>query len=267
VLESARSVADELLVIDSGSTDATLNIAERRGARILSRRFDNFRDQRVFAENHCAHRWILQLDSDEVLSEALQEEIRDLKHRDFDRGLSPQPEAFSIPRCWYFLGQPVRAVYPIVTPDSVVRLFCRDNMTHRGSRVIHEAVGYQVRHVVPLRSPLLHYTADTVDDLYAKIGLYTQLAAQDMAMRGVKASWLRVQVYPWLIWIQWHLVKGGWRDGEAGRILSRYARDTVYLKYLKLRHDTRPKSSPSQPAANTKASSIRTESRGESQGI
>jgi glycosyltransferase involved in cell wall biosynthesis len=245
VLSSARRVADELLVIDSGSTDATCAIAERHAARVVTRPFDNFRDQRVFAEDQCRHSWILELDSDEVVSEPLVERILALKSSSFDSGSGHSPDAFAIRRDWFFLGRPVRVFYPVTTPEYVIRLFRKDRMSHRGSRGIHESLQFEHGDIARLEEALLHYSVDSIEDLYGKIGLYTKLCAVDMAERGVKANWAKVHMYPWLVWFKWYLLLGGWRDGEAGRVLARFARDTVYLKYLKLKHDNFASESPS----------------------
>ncbi|HXR56648.1 MAG TPA: hypothetical protein VN858_07590, partial [Casimicrobiaceae bacterium] len=78
---------------------------------------------------------------------------------------------------------------------------------------------------------------DSIDQLYSKIGLYTSLAAQDMQSRGESANALKIHLYPWLLAFRCYVLMGGWKDGELGRVHARYVRDTVYLKYLKLRHD------------------------------
>jgi glycosyltransferase involved in cell wall biosynthesis len=249
VLDAARRVADDLLVVDSGSTDRTCAIAAGTGARILSRAFDNFRDQRVFAEDHCAHDWILALDSDEVLSAALCDVIADLKRRDFDSASARPPDAFGLNRQWFFCGQPVRIYYPISSPEHVVRLFHRSRLTYRGARAIHEQLQFENRNIVPLDAPLFHYSADSIEDLYGKVGLYTSLSADEMVREGEDCSWLKLQLLPWAIWAKWYLLKGGWRDGEAGQVLARYARHTVYLKYLKLRWARRRRGSPAHAIA------------------
>jgi glycosyltransferase involved in cell wall biosynthesis len=236
VLTSLREVADEILIVDSGSTDQTLDIARRFGATILSRRFDNFRDQRIFAEDHCTHPWVLALDSDEVLSDALRAQLQKLKQAQFTAENNVMPDGFSIRRNWFFLGQSVRHFYPVKTPEYIPRLFQRDRLSHRGSRIIHESLQLDKATLRQLEEPILHYSCDSVEDLYAKIGLYTRLAAEDMQAQGMHASWLKIAFYPWLIWARWYLLYGGWRDGSRGRILGKYVRDTVYLKYLKLKY-------------------------------
>lgn len=235
VLDAVAPLADEILVVDSGSTDATHSILARYPVRVLHRDFDNFRDQRVYAEEHCAYPWILSLDSDEVLSPQLVARIRDLKAQNFSLADGSEPDGFSIRRDWFFLGRQVRNFYPVRTPEYIVRLFRKERISTRGSRIIHESVRGEQCTLVSVEEPILHYTCDSVDDLYGKVGLYTRLMAEDAASRGERSSWLRLNVYPWLIWARWYLLYGSWRDGEIGLVLCRYIRITVYLKYLKLR--------------------------------
>lgn len=244
VLESVTSIADEIVVVDSGSSDTTLDILSRYHIRLLHRKFDNFRDQRVFAEDNSSHPWVLALDSDEVLSGELIEAILKLKARNFNADHPRSPDGFSIRRDWYFLERQVRNYYPVKTPEYIVRLFKKDKISIRGSRIIHESLQVHDSTIEIIDLPIKHFSCDSIDDLYGKIGLYTYLSAEDMHAKGERASWLKIYLYPWLIWARWYILNGSWRDGEAGIVLSRYIRITVYLKYLKLKYLA---ASPSQP--------------------
>lgn len=241
VLASLTGIADEVVIVDSGSSDRTLEIAAKFGVSVLHRGFDNFRDQRVFAEDNCRHTWVLALDSDEVLSPELRGRLLQLKHDGFAVGDVNPPDGFSIRRHWFFMNKPVRNFYPVRTPEFVVRLFRRDHVSHRGSRIIHEQLVIGKSMTRTIDEPILHYSCDSISDLYAKISLYTRLAAEDMHTKGIRSSWAKINIYPWLIWARWYLSYGGWRDGTPGRILGKYIRDTIYLKYLMLKHQ--PKSS------------------------
>lgn len=238
VLAPLRRIADEIVVVDSGSRDATLDIARAHEARLLTRAFDNFRDQRMYAESQCTHPWILQLDSDEVMSEELADAIAQRKRNDFaamDQG--PPPDGYCMTREWYVLGRRVHAFYPVRTPDSVIRLYRRDRIGHGDSRIVHESLSGPERKIARLPGVIQHYTCDSVDQLYAKINLYTSLSAQDMHMRGEHSSAVKRHLYPWLVWLRWYALSGGWKDGDVGLLHARYVRDTVALKYRKLQHD------------------------------
>jgi hypothetical protein len=133
------------------------------------------------------------------------------------------------------MGMKVRNFYPVKTPEFNVRLFQRDRLSHRGSRIIHEQLQLNKATIGSIDEPILHYSCDSIEDLYEKISLYTTLAAQDMHANGTSSSWLKICLYPWIIWVRWYLIYGGWRDGYIGAILGKYVRDTIYLKYLKLK--------------------------------
>ena len=255
VLDSVQALADEIVVVDSGSSDRTHEISHAFGARVLVRSFDNFCNQRVFAEESCAHPWVLALDSDEVLSPALQETLRRHKAAGFQIG-NRLPDGYSIRREWFFLGRQVRTFYPVKAPDYTIKLFQRSKMGHRGSRIIHESIQCDCVTIFNIHDPIFHYSCDSIDELYGKMDLYTRLAAADMNANGVRSSWLKVNLYPWLLWARWFLVNGAWKDGEAGRILCKYARDTVYLKYLKLKYDF---STPADSMIDQRCRSLGTE--------
>ena len=236
VLDAAKEVADEIVIVDSGSTDDTLEIAAQYPTRILRREFEDFCNQRVYAENACNNTWVLALDSDEVLSIELIDEIRRLKDLDFLARDATPPDVFGLQRDWYFLGKKIRNFYPTRTPELICRLYRKDRASYRGSRIIHEQLQIGDCVVRPINKPIKHFTCDSIDDLYGKIGLYTRLSAEDMHKNGERSSWSKIYIYPWLIWAQWYFIFGSWRDGHAGMVLSRYIRITIYMKYLKLKH-------------------------------
>ena len=234
VLRALRGVADEIVIVDSGSSDATETIAAAHGARFIRHAFENFTAQRTFAVSACTNRWILALDSDEVMSEALAQRIAALKASDF--ATPNNSEAFGIRREWYLLGRRIHCFYPSSCPDWPVRLFDRQAAHYIAGRHVHESLTGFTRSEA-IEEPLLHHTCDSIDDLYGKLNQYSTLGARDLLARGVGPGWLRIVVLPWLIWVQWYVVKGGWRDGAVGLIHARYVRDMVYQKYLKLKFD------------------------------
>ena len=235
VLSSVQGIVDDLLVVDSGSMDQTRDIAERHGARFLYRSFDDFKRQRAFALAQCTHSWVLELDSDEVVSDALRRRLTLLAANNFCEG-GKSPDAFGIKRKWFLLGREIHCFYPSVCPDRPVKLFKKDRITYETGRGIHEGKsGFELAKYID--EPILHYTCDTIEQMYGKINLYTTLAAKEMHQGGEKASLVKLVVYPWILWFWWYIVKGGCKDGLLGLVHGRYVRDTVYQKYLKLRLD------------------------------
>ncbi len=235
VLASIEGVADEIVIVDSGSNDATKEIAARFGARFMFRAFDTFTLQREFAVRQCAHDWVLALDSDEVASQSLRETLLRLKADGFRRD-GVIPDTYAIRRHWYFLGRRVHCFYPIECPDQPVRLFQKDKAIYAPGRHVHENMtGFA--QAAPIEAPLLHYTCDSVDDLYAKLNQYSTLAARDLREQNVSAGWGKIAFLPPLIAAHWYFRRGGWRDGVAGLVHARFVQDMVYQKYLKLRID------------------------------
>lgn len=234
VLSSLEGIADELLIVDSGSTDGTQDIAGKFGARVVYRAFDDFTTQRNFAVSQCRHGWVLAIDSDEVVSPALSARLRQLKSSGRD-SFEGAPDAYAIRRDWFVLGRRVHCFYPSHCPDFPVRLFRKDRAAYLAGRQVHETLrGFTKAQRID--EPLLHYSCDSMDEMYGKVGLYTTLAASDLvARKGRRPGLGEAFLMPWLVSLKWYLIHGGWRDGSVGMILGRYVWDTVRQKYRKAR--------------------------------
>jgi glycosyltransferase involved in cell wall biosynthesis len=233
-LSSLMGVVDDLLIVDSGSADRTIDIAASFGARVETRLLDDFTSQRRFAVARCLHDWVLCIDSDEVLSAALKARLLELKLGDRLTG-ADQPDAYAIRREWFILNRKVRVFYPSHCPDFPIRLFHRNSASYTPGKAVHENMsGFRIARRID--EPLLHYSCSTIDEMYGKMNLYTTLAARDLRERG-RPSLLHVMIMPWIICFTWYVVYGGWRDGLVGAIHARYVFDTIYQKYLKARYD------------------------------
>ncbi len=232
-LESVIGVADEIVVLDSGSTDGTEDICRSLGVRFETRRFDDFGRQRAHAIGLCSHPWVLSIDSDETLSPALRARLLALKDDDFRLG-DERPDGFKMSRRWFVLDQEVRCFYPSLCPDHPVRIVRGDKVRFPEETHVHEAPR-GLEHVPFLPEPIDHHTVDSIEHMFSKVDLYSSLAAKDILQKQGRPPAWKVVVFPWLIWAQWYFVKGSWRDGKFGWIHGRYVRKTVHLKYLKAR--------------------------------
>jgi glycosyltransferase involved in cell wall biosynthesis len=241
LLSRVRPLTDDLLVVDSGSTDGTLALAERHGCRVLYRPFDDFRNQRIFALDACRHRVVLMLDSDEVPDETFVASLHDLKQRGFP------DDAYEIRRNWFVMGRPVHCLYPVPSPDYVVRVVKKDIVSFDDrSRLVHEQP-FGHRTLGRVGGAVAHFTFGSKAELYRKLDQYTTLAARDLVTLNQVPGGLKRWLLPLAIWAKWYLVKGGYKDGSVGWMLGAYAYRYTKVKLRKARALTR-QASESVPA-------------------
>lgn len=225
ILQKAKKIADEILIIDSGSTDNTLQIAESFSCKIIQRPLANFREQRAFALSQCTHEWVLSFDSDEIPSDELVEKIELLKQSGFSH------DAYSICRKWNVLGKNVHVMFPIVSPDYPIRLF---NKTTTGfderSTQLHETPhGY--KSLGKINAPMFHITFETKEILEFKLQRYATIGAQDLLEQKRNIGVVKLFLSPVAAFVKWYFIKGGWKDGGVGVTLGVYALRYTFLKY------------------------------------
>jgi glycosyltransferase involved in cell wall biosynthesis len=219
--------ADEIVVVDSESTDETAAIARRHDARVVVRAWPGYVDQKNHAASLATHDWILSLDADERVTPALAGEIKALMGR--------APEAighagFRIPRVTRHLGRWIRTTdwYP----DYQLRLYDRRIALWTG-RYVHEAV--RVRGTTGrLRGELQHYAYCDIADHLETVDRYTTYAARQMQEAGRRAGLLQIALHPPLAFLRNYIARGGIRDGVPGLIVSAMNAYYVFLKFAKL---------------------------------
>jgi glycosyltransferase involved in cell wall biosynthesis len=225
---------DEIVVVDSGSTDRTREIAEQAGARVIvNAPWPGFVAQRNFAVDAARHDWILALDADERVTPALRAEIEAL------RGAGFQEAAYRIPRVAFYMGRFIRGTdwYP----DPQVRLFDRRRARWQG-QLVHESVKVSGA-VGRLRSDMEHFPYDDVSAHMRKIDSYTTLWARQARDAGRQTGALDLTVAPAWAFLRNYLVKGGLRFGAAGFTVSTLNAYYTFVKLAKLAelwHDGRP---------------------------
>lgn len=223
LLQSVRGLAQEIVVVDSGSTDDTAEIARGAGARFFTRAWTNFGEQKNFAASQASRDWILFLDADEELSEELRQSIARWKTGE------PQFAVYEMARMTWFLGAWIR--HSRWYPDRQRRLYDRRKAQFSGT--IHEAVKFDGP-IGRLDGDLLHYTVRSLPELLEKQEAYSTLAARSLFEKGVRnwraARWVGA---PWT-WIQYFVLGAGFLDGYRGFLIARLAAQTVWLKYTKL---------------------------------
>jgi glycosyltransferase involved in cell wall biosynthesis len=218
--------ADEIVVVDSESTDDTAAIARRFTDRVIVRPWPGYPAQKNFAASVAQHDWILSLDADERVTPALADEIR--------RTLATTPpySGFRIPRATRHLGRWIRTTdwYP----DDQLRLYDRRVGQWTG-QYVHESVS-STSPVGRLAAELQHYPYRNIADHLETIDRYTTLAARQMHENGRRAGLVQIAGHPPLAFFRNYILRGGFRDGIPGLIISSLNAYYVLLKFAKLWH-------------------------------
>jgi glycosyltransferase involved in cell wall biosynthesis len=216
--------ADEIVVVDAFSTDATVAIAREYSPCVVQRAWNGYVDQKNHAASLARNDWILSLDADERVTPELAREIQD------QLSAPPTAAAFRVPRVTWHLGRWVRTTdwYP----DHQTRLYDRRHAAWTG-RYVHEAV--TVRGTTgQLRSELQHYAYRDIADHLDTIDRYTTLAARQMHEAGRRAGFLQMAAHPPLAFLRNYIAHGGIRDGVPGLVISVMNAYYVFLKFAKL---------------------------------
>lgn len=216
--------ADEILVIDSGSTDRTQEFAEKHGARFITRLMDEagFAGQRNFALTQTAAEWVFYLDADERITAAASDDIRQAV-------ISIDKVAYKIKRLNIVFGQQMK--YGEHGPDWCVRLFPRQSVHWEGA--VHESPQTQLP-VKALTRPLLHYTYTDWDRYFEKFNQYTSLMAKRMLEGGKRASFGDILFHPMFAFIRFYFLRLGFLDGKQGLIFALNHYFYTMIKYVKL---------------------------------
>lgn len=223
-IESLRC-CDEILVVDSGSTDRTTEIAERFGARVLEANWRGYAGQKNYASDEARHDWVLSIDADEALSEDLEGEIWALKKK------GPDCDAYTVPRLAQYLGRWI--LYSGWYPDRKIRLFDRRKARWVGDYV-HESVICDGR-VGQLAGNLLHYTCGSLSEHLKTMDRYTTLAAEEIAARKQKVGYRQLLFEPAWTFFKSYVVQRGFLDGTEGLAIAHMASLYTFLKYAKAR--------------------------------
>ena len=231
-LESVR-FADEIIVVDAHSKDATVDIARQFGARIFLREWDGFASQKQFAIDQALGEWVLLIDSDEEASEALAGEIG----RCLGAGVDKSVGAFRIPRSNFFLGKHIP--YGPWSDDRQVRLF-RRSWGRMVRRPVHEGVETDGE-LLDLTQPLYHYTHQSLQESFQRLNRYTTLEAGERVDRR-KIGLGDVVVLPMGVFLRYYISGRCYRAGVHGYLLSATTalyRSILYLKIYLLQRKKR----------------------------
>ena len=220
----SASWADEIIVVDSGSTDDTTAIAAARGVRVESRTWTGWVDQKNFAASLATYDWIFSLDADERITTGLANEIKGLLLQD------PAKAAYKVPRVSFHLGRWIRTTD--FYPDHQTRLYDRRAARWSGLYV-HESVTVTGA-VGRLSQELQHYSYDDLSDHLDRINAYSTLAARQMYERGRRARAHDLLLQAPAAFLRNYILRRGVLDGSVGLLLSMINAYSVFLKFAKL---------------------------------
>ena len=233
--------ADEIIVVDSGSTDDTVAIARAAGARVDLRAWSGWVDQKNYAATLARHDWIFSLDADERVSPPLADEIRTVLERE------PARRAYRMPRATFHLGRWIRTTD--FYPDYQTRLYDRRAARWQG-KYVHESVAPDSGRPGQLRGEILHYSYRDLRDQIERINHYTTLASRQMYERGRRANALDLLVQPPAAFARNYLLRRGVLDGTAGLTISPMQAWSVFLKFAKLWELSRSPDNSQLPTAD-----------------
>ena len=218
--------ADEIILVDSGSTDRTLEIAREFNAKIFANSWAGMREQKNFAANKAVGPWIFNLDADERITSEGQKEIMATL-------ANPAADAYAVPRKNFFLEKWMR--HGGWYPDDVIRLYRKDKGEYGG---INPHAGVVLRSGRPavLREPLAHYTYTSFGHYISKQYPYSDAAARDLAARGKLPAVPALQIFVKTAWkfIEAFVIKRGFLDGTHGLVVAFGSTFAAYMKQVRL---------------------------------
>jgi len=232
-LASVVGVADEIIVVDSGSVDATVAIAREFTQKVYTfEDWPGFGPQKQRAQSFATGDWVLSIDADEIVSASLRDELVAVIQED-DRSL-----VCAVPRATWFFGRFIR--HSGWYPDYVARLYPREKTTF-DSALVHEKVdvpkGMTVRR---LNGELLHFTIDSMEQWVVKTARYARIWADERAARGRKGSLFKAILHALGYFAKTYFFKCGFLDGRSGLLLACLGAYSRLIKYADLWSRTRP---------------------------
>jgi len=218
------SFADEIIIIDSNSTDNTVKLAKEHGAKVLVREFDTISKQKNFAIQQANHEWIVFFDLDETVSQELTEDIQS------SIAIHGNANAFKVKRNFHFMGKRIK--YGGFQNDTVIRVFKKNKATSSTNLVREtlEADGL----IKTLKHKIDHYSYKGFDHYNNKLTRYSKAQAQVLYTKNVRPNLYHFILKPWFRFWHHYLIQLGFLDGKEGFILAYTHAFAVFKRYLYL---------------------------------
>jgi glycosyltransferase involved in cell wall biosynthesis len=227
IADALRSLAwaDEIIVVDSESTDRTVEIALEFTDKVITQKWLGYAAQKNFATKQATNDWVFNLDADERVTPELAHAIDQLKHTD-----NLDAAAFEMPRKVFYLGRWIQ--HSGWYPDYKIRLYNRTQGRWQGEYV-HESVKVDGP-VKKISGDILHYTVHNASEHHLRLDRYTTLAAKEAFEKKRRASFISIALSPFATFIKSYVFKLGFLDGIPGLAIAYFAAQYVFLKNIKL---------------------------------
>ena len=225
-INSLKGVADEIIVVDSFSTDRTKEICLSLGVRFIEHPFNGYRDQKNYALSLAKYDYVLSLDADEALSPELEKSINRIKQ-------DLKYDGYKFNRLNSFCG---RWIYHTnLSPECKIRLFNRKKAKWGGLNIHERVILDNPESVIKIKGKLYHWLYDSYEESIEKINRYTTLLAEEYYEQNIKFSLRKLLLHPTWRFFHSFFLKAGFLDGFDGYVVSKILATSCFLKYLKLK--------------------------------
>lgn len=226
-LNSVKDIADEIVVVDSFSTDQTEAICREFGVRFIQKEFLGYAEQKRFADLQARYDWIFSIDADEALSEKLKKEILAIKHS------QATADAYQMPRLTNYIGKWIR--HTDWYPDKKIRFYNRNKARWQGTN-LHEHIATDANaKVASLKGDLLHYSYYSIHQHIAQLNKFTEIGAEEAFKKGKKAPLYKIFINPIWKFVYSYFLRLGFLDGYKGFLVCAISAFATFAKYIKLR--------------------------------
>lgn len=225
-LDSVKKLADEIVIVDSFSTDRTKEICSRYGVRFIEHSFSGYIEQKNFALQQTKYEHVLMLDADEALSAKLQESILKAKENNFPSN------AYAMNRCTNYCGKFIR--HGLWYPDTKIRLINKDHGRWGGVNPHDKIEMNPDSTIIHLHGDILHYSYNSIQQHVLQNEKFSSISADSLFKQGKKTNPLRIILSPTWSFIYGYFFRLGFLDGHYGWVIAVKASRLAYLKHSKL---------------------------------
>ena len=225
-LDSVKDIANEIVVVDSNSTDNTESICKQYGVKFFKQKFLGYIEQKNVALSHCKHNFVLCLDADECLSETLIDSIKKAKQNDF---LS---DSYTMNRCSNFCGKWIK--YGNWYPDKKLRLFNKEKGNWAGVNPHDKIVMQNNCSQNFLKGDLLHYSYYSIEEVLTQNNKFTTIQAKAMLLQGKRSNVFKLFSNPFVAFVNGYFLKFGFLNGVDGFFIASTVAYHTMIKYYKL---------------------------------